>query len=168
MKLIKYFTNTENAGVGQWVTVFLARFFLSTLMLYLLYLWVGNYYAKFIAYGAKPVLAIFGYDIIIKKAMSITEDIALNPVVFLSLVIAVMNIKLKKRFSAAVFGFLILSAANILTVTMAFLSFYKASETLWSGTEFFNLTINFFLPIFLWFILIPLGQVMPSTRPPRK
>jgi hypothetical protein len=168
VKLVEYFTNTENAGVGRWTLIFLTRFVASSFLLYLLYLWVGNYYARWIAYGAKPVLSIFGYDIIMKKAMSVTEDIALNPVVFLSLVIAIMNIKLKKRFSAAILGFLILSAANILTVSMAFLSFYKKSETLWTGTEFLNLTINFFLPIFLWFILLPLGTVLPLNRSPRE
>ncbi len=161
VKLIKYFTNTENAGVGRWILVFLARFTVSSFLLYLLYLWGGNYYAKLIAYGAKPVLAIFGHDVIIKKAMSITEDIAINPVVFFSLVIAVMGIKLKKKLSAAILGFLILSAANTLTLSMAFLSVYRESEILWTGTEFFNLTINFFLPIFLWFVLLPLGSVLP-------
>ncbi|MCD6379034.1 hypothetical protein J7M07_01140 [bacterium] len=168
MKLAQYFIITEKTGVGRWTLIFLTRFVASSFLLYLLYLWVGNYYARWIAYGAKPVLAIFGYDIIIKKAMSITEDISLNPVVFFSLVIAIMNIKLRKRVSAAILGFLILSAANILTVFMAFLSFYKESETLWAGTEFFNLTINFFLPIFLWFILLPLGSVLPLNRSPRK
>ena len=52
-------------------------------------------------------------------------------------------------------GFAILTAANALTLFMVFLSYFKRSETLWAQSEFLNLTINFFVPILLWFALVP-------------
>lgn len=141
--------------------VFAVRFTAASLLFFILYILGGSYYAKLIAYGAKPVLAVFSHDVIVEKAMNVTEDIAINPVVFFSLVTAVSGIRLKKKLSAAAIGFLILTAANILTLSAAFLSFYEKSETLWSGTEFLSLTINFFLPILLWFALLPLEKVLP-------
>ncbi|HSG27336.1 MAG TPA: hypothetical protein VLA34_02560, partial [Candidatus Krumholzibacterium sp.] len=56
----------------------------------------------------------------------------------------------------------ILTAANILTVFLVFMSYYSGNEALWTGTEFFNLTINFFLPILLWFIFAPVRNLLPS------
>ncbi len=162
MKPAEFFSRTEEAGTGRWVAVFLLRFLAVSLILYLLYLWGGNYYAAFIAHGCGPVLALFGRTVIFDKAMSVTEEISLNPVVFLSLVIAVMNIKAGRKIKAAVAGVAILTAANILTVSMAFMSYYRGSEALWTGTEFFNLTINFFLPVFLWFALLPVVAVLPA------
>lgn len=167
VKIKEYFRNTENAGIGRWILVFIVRFTAASLLFFILYILGGSYYAKLIAYGSKPVLAVFSHDVIVEKAMNVTEDIAINPVVFFSLVAAASGIRLKRKLQAAALGFLILSAANILTLSTAFLSFYENSETLWSGAEFLNLTINFFLPILLWFALLPLEKVLPPG-PSRK
>jgi len=164
MKPAEFFVRTKDAGPGRWTAVFLLRFLAVSLILYFLYLWGGRYYAALIAHGCGPVLAVFGRQVIIDRAMSVTEEISLNPVVYLSLVVAVMNIGAGRKLKAAVAGVAILTAANILTVSMAFMSYYRGSEALWTGTEFFNLTINFFLPIFLWFTLLPVASALPSVN----
>jgi hypothetical protein len=164
MSLRSYFLETKKAGGGRWALLFLLRFLAASILLYLLYLWGGKYYALIIAHGCRPVLALFNRPVIIGKALSVTEEVSLNPVVFLSLVIALMNIPAARKIRAGIIGVLILTAANIATVSMAFMSYYQGSEALWTGTEFFNLTINFFLPIFLWLALLPVIQALPLRR----
>ncbi|MCK4236703.1 MAG: hypothetical protein KAX38_06265 [Candidatus Krumholzibacteria bacterium] len=153
----------ENRGMwgGLGVLFFFLRFLAASIALYLVYTMVGTYYAKLVAYGAKPLLALFKYKIVIEKALAITEDISLNPVVYLSLVIAVAKVPVVTRLKAALWGVLILTAANITTVFLAFLSAYEGSEQLWTGTEFFGLTINFFLPLLLWILLMPIKLTFP-------
>jgi hypothetical protein len=148
------------------VLFFVLRFLGVSMVLYLLYLWAGIYYMRLVAHGARPLLAAFGHTLDIERALSITEEISLNPIVFLSLVIAVTKIPVVAKIRAAVVGLLILTAANSITVFMSFLSFYRKSEQLWTGTEFFNLTINFFLPLLLWLILLPIKDLIFSTRQP--
>lgn len=164
MRLPGFFADTGEAGSLRWVVVFLIRFLVVSLLLYLLYLWVGEYYSLLIAHGCRPVLAIFGRSVIMRMALNVTEEVSLNPVVFLSLTIAVMGIKPSIKIRAGVIGVLILTAANILTVSMAFISYYEGNEALWTGTEFINLTINFFLPVLLWFALLPVSSVLPLKR----
>ena len=83
---------------------------------------------------------MFGYEFIMDNAVKITEDIALNPFVFLSLVAAVGHIPWKAKLRGAGIGIVILAAANALTVTLAFVSNYRQSEAWWTGTEFLSLT----------------------------
>jgi hypothetical protein len=161
MKFPGYLSVDRKAGAGRWITVFFIRFVVASLLLYILYLRFGEHYARLIAHGASPLLALFGRKVIMSKAMLVTEDISLNPVVFLSLVFAVMKIPAVRKLRGAVTGFVILTAANSLTVAMAFLSYYRGSEALWTGTEFFSLTINFFLPLLLAFVLLPVIPVLP-------
>jgi len=120
---------------------------------------------RLIAWGAEPLLAIFGRELVMEHALKVTEEISLNPVVYISLVIAVSGIGWKEKIRPVVQGVLILSVANILTVFLVFMSFYMKSETLWTSTEFFNLTINFFLPILLWFVLMPVGRLFTLRHP---
>lgn len=141
--------------------IFFARFVIASVVLYLLYMKFGIYYMKIVAYGAKPLLGLFKYRIIMEKALAITEDISLNPVVFFSLLIAVQGIPHAARLRGAALGFLILTAANCTTVFLSFLSYYRGSEKLWTGTEFFSLTMNFFLPLLLWFLLLPVKYLFP-------
>jgi hypothetical protein len=149
-------------GLLKKVVLFFIRFIASSLVLYTVWTKVGIAYMYIMAWGARPLLALAGYDLDIERAKSISEDISLNPVVFLSLVIAVTGVPLSRRIRPAILGVVILTAANIITVFLVFLSFYTRSESLWSGTEFLNLTINFFLPLLLWFILMPKGDLLPS------
>jgi hypothetical protein len=146
------------------VLLFFLRFLAASVLLYLLYIWAGIYYMRLVAYGARPLLAISGYRFVMEPALRITEEISLNPVVFFSLVIAVSNVRIRTRLRAAMIGFLILTAANSITVFLSFLSAYRNSEQLWTGTEFFNLTINFFLPLLLWFLLLPLRSLVFQPR----
>ena len=146
------------------VLLFFLRFLAASVILYLVYIKAGIFYIRVVAYGAKPLLAIFGHRLVMDRALAITEEISLNPVIFLSLVIAVSNIAIRIRLRAAAIGVLILTAANSVTVFLSFLSFYRGSEQLWSGTEFFNLTINFFLPLLLWFLLLPIRPAIFRTR----
>jgi hypothetical protein len=154
----------SKAGGINWlrrILVFFLRFVIASMILYLIYIKAGTYYMRLVAYGAKPLLALFKYKIIMDRALAITEDISLNPVVFLSLVIAVEKVPVLTRLKASLWGFIILTAANTFTVFLAFLSAYRGSEQLWTGTEFFNLTINFFLPLLLWILLLPIGSILP-------
>jgi len=146
------------------VLFFFLRFLAASVILYLIYTWAGIYYMRVVAYGAKPLLAIFGHRLVMDRALAITEEISLNPLIFLSLVIAVSNVALPIKLRAAITGVLILTAANSITVFLSFLSFYRGSERLWSGTEFFNLTINFFLPLLLWFLLLPVRSMIFQPR----
>ena len=163
MNFIHFISSDENRSWNRWILVFFIRFLFASIILYLLYLKLGIYYARLICHGARPLVSLFGYRVVISRALLITEDISLNPVVFLSLVIAVMNVPVIKKLKGAVMGVIILTLANSLTVSMAFLSYYRGSETLWTGTEFFNLTINFFLPLFLAFALLPVKSALPEA-----
>ncbi len=136
--------------------LFFLRFLAASIALYLVYLAAGRFYVRLIALIAKPLLSAFGYELVMDKANAITEDISLNPVVFLSLVIAVGAIPWRAKLKAAVIGVVILTALNSLTIFLAFVSFYGNSERLWTGTEFLSLTINFFVPILLWLVLLPI------------
>jgi hypothetical protein len=147
------------------VLFFFARFLAASVILYLVYIKFGAYYMRLVAYGAKPMLAPFHYRLVMDRALAVTEEISLNPVVFFSLLIAFWHAPAKVMLRAAVAGFLVLTAANSMTVFLSFLSFYRGSERLWTGTEFFNLTINFFLPLLLWFVLLPIrSSILPERR----
>ncbi|MBU8923264.1 MAG: hypothetical protein KOO63_15720 [Bacteroidales bacterium] len=144
---------------------FFLKFLGASLVLYLIYLKAGFIYMRLIAWGAGPLLAIFGRELVMENALKVTEEISLNPVVYISLVFAVSGIPWKEKIRPAILGVIILSVANILTVFLVFMSYYMKSETLWTSTEFFNLTINFFLPILLWFVLMPVGGLFTPRRP---
>ena len=124
-------------------------------------MFAGKYYALAVVYGAKPLVALTGNSLNVKRALLVTEEISLNPIVYVSLVIAVTGITWKARLRPALIGVGILTAANIITVFFMFLSAYTGSEQLWTGTEFLNLTVNFFLPILLWVLLMPKGELLP-------
>ncbi len=141
------------------ILLFLLRFIAASALLYLLYRKLGSYYVQLLSHGAEPLLSIFGHSIDIDRALLVTEDISLNTIVFLSLVIASAGTPALARLRSALSGLAILTAANILVVFLMFLSVYEKSERLWTGTEFMNLTINFFLPILLWFMLIQVKSI---------
>ena len=147
------------AGIWRMVLVFLLRFLAVSIPLYLVYTWIGSIYTRLVAYGAKPFLSLYGIELTIDRALTVTEEISLNPVVFLSLVLAVQRIGWLKKLKAATLGMVILTVANIVVVFFLFMSADRQSENLWAGTEFLNLTINFFLPLLLWFLLLPLRSI---------
>jgi hypothetical protein len=152
-------------GAAREILLFFLRFLAASIALYLLYYFViGRYYVRFIALMAKPALAAFGYEFIMDNAVKITEDIALNPFVFLSLVAAVGHIPWKAKLRGAGAGIGILAVANAATVTLAFVSNYRQSEAWWTGTELLNLTNNFFVPILLWLVLLPIRSAFPFFR----
>jgi hypothetical protein len=141
---------------------FFGRLLLASIALYLVWTKAGIWYMYAIAWGATPLVALTGQKLVIEHALTVTEEISLNPAVYLSLVIAVTGVPWRRRIVPALVGVAILTAANILTVFLVFLSAYTKSEGLWTGTEFLNLTIDFFLPILLWFVLCPKGDTLPS------
>jgi len=157
-------TNRGTGAGAREILFFFLRFLAASILLYLVYIVAGKFYTRLIAVIAEPLLAAFGYEIIMDKALAITEEISLNPVVFLSLVIAVGRIAVRAKLKAAAIGFVILTAANALTILLAFVSFYRNSERLWTGSEFLSLTINFFLPILLWFVLLPIRSAFPFFK----
>ena len=143
--------------------VFFVRFVVASLILYTAWMFIGKFYTLIVAWGAKPLVALTGNTLSIERTMLVQEEISLNPVVYISLVIAVTGVPWKKRAWTALTGVLILTAANIITVFFMFLSAFTGSEQLWAGTEFLNLTINFFLPILLWILLMPKGDLLPLS-----
>ena len=148
--------------------LFFLRFLGVSIFLYALYYFVmGEYYVRLLALAAKPMLSLFGYEMIMEKAVGITEEIALNPFVFLSLVAAVGRISWRAKLRAALIGLIVLAALNAATITLAFVSNYRQSEAWWTGTEFLNLTNNFFLPILLWLALLPIRSAFPFFRDSR-
>jgi hypothetical protein len=151
-------------GVAREILLFFLRFLGASIALYLVYVVAGRFYTRLIALLASPLLSAFGYKLVMDKATAITEEISLNPVVFLSLVIAVGAIPWRAKLKAAVIGAAILTALNSLTVFLAFASFYRNSERLWTGSEFLSLTINFFAPILLWLVLLPIRSAFPFFR----
>lgn len=157
-------SGTTGHGTGIWrmVLIFLLRFLVVSIPLYLVYTWIGSYYTMFVAYGAKPLLSLFNIELAIDRALAVTEELSLNPIVYLSLVIAVQRIEWLKKLRAAALGIAILTVANIVVVFFLFMSAELESEGLWTGTEFLNLTINFFLPLLLWFLLLPLRSIPGS------
>ncbi|MCX5753565.1 MAG: hypothetical protein NTW97_07935 [Candidatus Krumholzibacteria bacterium] len=160
--------DTENSrtprGAAREIIIFFLRFLAASFALYLVYVVAGKFYTRLIALIASPFLSAFGYELVMDKANAITEEISLNPVVFLSLVIAVGAIPWRTKLKAAVIGAAILTALNSLTVFLAFVSFYRNSERLWTGSEFLSLTINFFVPILLWLVLLPIRSAFPFLR----
>ena len=143
------------------ILVFFVRFIVVSLVLYTAWMFAGKYYALAVVYGAKPLVALTGNSLNVRRALLVTEEISLNPIVYVSLVIAVTGIAWKARLRPALIGVGILTAANIITVFFMFLSASTGSEQLWTGTEFLNLTVNFFLPILLWVLLVPKGDLLP-------
>ncbi len=143
------------------ILIFFVRFIVVSLVLYTAWMFTGRYYTLVVAYGAKPLVALTGNSLVVENALKVTEEISLNPIVYLSLVIAVNGVAWKERIRPALIGVLILTAANIITVFFIFLSAFTRNEQLWTGTEFLNLTVNFFLPILLWVLLMPKGDLMP-------
>jgi len=158
----------ERNDVARWgireLLYFFLRFLAASIALYALYLVAGKYYARAVAFIAQPLLALLGYRMIMDKALAITEDISLNPVVFLSLVIAAGRVPWLSKLRAAAVGAAILTVANSFTVFLTFVSFYRNSERLWTGQEFLSLTMNFFVPILLWLVLLPVRSAFPFFR----
>jgi hypothetical protein len=143
------------------ILVFFVRFIVVSLILYTAWMFIWKFYALIVAYGAMPLVALTGNTLNVERTLKVTEEISLNPIVYVSLVIAVTGVAWKERIRPALIGVLILTAANIITVFLMFLSASTGSEQLWTGTEFLNLTVNFFLPIMLWTLLMPKGDLMP-------
>jgi hypothetical protein len=141
--------------------VFFVRFIVASLVIYTAWIFIGRFYTLFVAYGAKPLIALTGNSLDVDRALKVTEEISLNPVVYISLIAAVTGVAWRERIRPALIGVLILTAANIVTVFFMFLSAFTRNEQLWTGTEFLNLTVNFFLPILLWALLMPKGDLMP-------
>lgn len=158
---------SPHTGVGRYTALFFVRFVAASIPLYLLYVVAGTHYVKLVAYVAKPLFALSGLELAMQRALAVTEEISLNPIVFISLVLATMGIRASRRIGATVLGFVILTLANSITLFLLFLSASRGSERLWSGTEFLNLTINFFLPILLWMALLPIPSIASSLRWPR-
>jgi hypothetical protein len=152
---------TGKRTAGGKILIFFLRFVLISLILYAAWLFIGRYYTLAVAWGAKPLVALTGNTLSIEQTLQVREEISLNPVVYLSLVLAVTGVSWRKRIRCALIGILILTAANIITVFFMFLSAFRGSEQLWAGTEFLNMTINFFLPIVLWVLLMPWGSLLP-------
>ena len=151
-------------GVVRAALFFFLRFLAASIPLYLLYAVAGIHYMKIVAYASKPLFMLFDIELVMERALTVTEEISLNPIVFLSLVIATTGIRASRRLRAGVLGFVILTLANSITLFMIFLSASRGSERLWSSTEFFNLTINFFLPILLWVVLLPVVSLASNLR----
>jgi len=147
------------------ILVFFIRFIVVSLVIYLAweFAYGGRIYTLLVAWGAKPILALTGNSLDVERAMQVSEEISLNPIVYLSLVIAVKGVAWKERIRPALIGIGVLTVANVITVFLVFLSAISKSEGLWTGTEFFNLTINFFVPILLWALLMPKGELMPVS-----
>ncbi len=143
------------------ILIFFVRFIVVSLVLYTAWMFLGRFYALIVAYGAKPLVALTGNTLSVERTLKVTEEISLNPVVYVSLVIAVSGVAWKEKIRPALLGVLFLTAANTITVFFMFLSAFTKSEQLWAGTEFLNLTVNFFLPILLWALLMPKGDLMP-------
>jgi hypothetical protein len=141
------------------ILLFFARFIAVSLVLYTAWIFIGKYYTVILAWGAYPLTAMAGNGIDVARAKLLTEEISLNPVVYLSLLIAVKGVPWKKRLKPAIIGLLVLTAANIIIVFLVFLSEASGSESLWAGTEFLYLTINFFLSVLLWFLLSEKGDL---------
>ncbi len=143
------------------ILIFFVRFVIVSLALYTAWMFIGKFYTLAVAWGAKPLVALTGNTLNVERALKVSEEISLNPIVYISLVIAVAGVAWKERIRPALIGVLILTAANIITVFFMFLSAITENEQLWIGTEFLNLTINFFLPIMLWALLMPKGDLLP-------
>lgn len=143
------------------ILIFFVRFVIVSLALYTAWMFIGKFYTLAVAWGAKPLIALTGNTLNVEQALKVSEEISLNPIVYISLVIAVAGVAWKERIRPALTGVLILTAANIITVFFMFLSAITKNEQLWIGTEFLNLTINFFLPIMLWALLMPKGDLLP-------
>ena len=157
----------EPAGIGRFTALFFLRFLAASIPLYLLYTVAGVHYMKLVAYTAKPLFSLFDVELVMLRALKVTEEISLNPIVFLSLVLATTRVGTRPKARAGILGIVILTLANAITLFMVFLSASRGSERLWSSTEFFNLTINFFLPILLWIILLPVVSIASELRRPR-
>lgn len=147
------------------ILVFFIRFVVVSLVIYIAweFAWGSRIYTLLVAWGAKPLFALTGNSLDVGRAMQVSEEISLNPIVYLSLVIAVKGVTWKERIRPALIGIGVLTVANVITVFLVFLSAVSKSEGLWTGTEFFNLTINFFVPILLWALLMPKGELMPVS-----
>ena len=152
-----------NRGKRQRMISFFLRFIGASLLLFILHMKAGFIYMRLISWGANPLLSLFGHSIIMEKSNQISAEVSLNPVIFLSLVIALSGVSVKEKIVPAIMGTAILTIANVITVFLAFMSFYTNSETLWTGTEFLNLTINFFLPLLLFIILMPVKRLFFNT-----
>lgn len=149
------------ASIAREVLLFFLRFLAVSIALYALYLVAGKYYVRLLAALAGPALGAFGYEIRMDLVMKVTEDLSLNPAVFLSLVAALGRVPWRIKARAALVGAAILTLANAITVVFVFVAYYRESELLWSGSEFTSLTINFFLPILLWLVLLPVREAFP-------
>ena len=145
------------------ILIFFVRFVIVSLALYTAWMFIGKFYTLAVVWGAKPFVALTGNTLNVERALKVGEEISLNPIVYISLVIAVTGVSWKERIRPALIGVLILTAANIITVFFMFLSAITKSEQLWAGTEFLNLTINFFLPILLWALLMSKGDLLPVS-----
>jgi hypothetical protein len=147
------------------IFLFFVRFIACSVALYLLfYFFAERHYVRLIALVARPMLAPFGYELVVDRVMKIAEEISLNPLVFMSLVVAVMRIPWSKRLHGMAIGVAILIVANAATVTLAFVASYRQSEGWWTGAEVLSLTNNFFLPILLWLVLLPVRSAFPFFR----
>ncbi len=152
------------AGARDILSFFL-RFLAWSIALYLFfYFFAERFYVRFIALIARPMLAPFGYAIVMNNVRDIAEEISLNPLVFISLAAAVARIPWRTKLRGMAIGVAILVAANALTVTLAFVASNRRSEGWWTGTEILNLTNNFFLPILLWLVLLPVRSAFPFFR----
>lgn len=156
---------SARASIGREILLFFLRFLGASIALYLLiYYFLGSHYMRLIALLSKPMLSTFGHRFVMERAIAISESISLNPFVFLSLVAATRHVSIRRKLAACATGTAFLILANALTVTFAFVSSYRQSEAWWTGTEFLDLTNNFFMPILLWLVLLPIKSAFSFFR----
>ena len=155
----------EAPTLARDIAAFVLRFLAISIALYVLfYLFAGAYYVRLVALVAGPMLSAFGHSIVLRGVQRIAEDISFNPIVFLSLAAAVGRIPWRPRLRGMAIGTAILVVANAFTVTSVFVASYRKSEAWWTGAEILDLTNNFFLPILLWLVLLPLRAAFPMKR----
>ena len=148
---------TNRSTWGKKVLIFIAKFLLVSLPLFVLWLVVGYFYVSAILLFVKSSLVIFGQRL---PGLPMSLDLFSSPVLFISLMIITKGVKLRQRLSKLGIGLLVLFSWHLVATMILYLIVTGDSQvSIWKSVllpsfRTFLYIFNLVLPFLLWFYLL--------------
>jgi len=148
---------TNRSTWGKKVLIFIAKFLLVSLPLFVLWLVVGYFYISAVLLIVKSSVAIFGQKL---PGLPMSLDLFSSPIPFISLIVITKGIKLQQRLFKMGIGLLILFSWHLVATMFLYLIVTGDSQlAIWKSVllpsfRTFLYIFNLVLPFLLWFYLL--------------
>ncbi len=168
----KFFTSESH-------TSFVMRFFIFSILFFIIWVFIGKYYLIFVAYISKFLLGFMGYDASFfhngevyfvcrgaEVGLTNAELVNYNIIPFLALIAATPKMSKWRIGKSLVVGLPILLVFHIINM-LAHFPYYYENSSFAEGIIHSSGIINMGLPFLLWFILC-YDYVLKTFKPSKK